>query len=107
MEPAIYNYGITVRGDTIALRTVTIVIDDIAANISSTRMMIRKEDQTLVTTLTPTISSNTVTIPAIAGSTTATFPIGTLKYDLEVTLSGGDVRTYIQGDIPIVTDYTH
>jgi len=107
MTPATYNYGDQVRGDTIGVRTVTIVIDSSPASLSSARMNIRRNNGALVFNVSPTVNSNVVTIPAIAAADTAKFPVEQLKYDLEVTLSDSTVHTYMGGTINIVTDFSY
>ena len=104
MKPATYNYEKNVRGDTIGSRTVTVVIDSNPASISSARMQIRTDSGDLIHDASVSIAANVVTINSIDGATTATFPVDNLKYDLELTLSGGIIRTYLQGDVPIIQD---
>jgi len=108
MTPATYNFEDTVRGDTIKTRDVTILLDGSPASITTARMYIRgKNDSLVYKNDNLTVNTNVVTIPTIAGSETKNFPVDTLQYDLEVTLSGGVVRTYMQGSITILKDYTN
>ena len=107
MTPATYTYPSQVRGDTIRSRTFTIEIDSVAADILSAEMNIRNSDDSLIKNVALTVDANIITQPELSQAVTEVFPIGTLYYDIEVTLNGGLVRTYISGTIPITKDYTY
>lgn len=107
MTPGIYNYPSQVRGDTIRQRTFTVSIDTIPANIVSAKMNIRDCFNVLVYNVPLVVNSNIITQPSIDGSVTKLFPLAILNYDIEITLSGGLIRTYIQGTIEILKDYSY
>ena len=107
MVPAKYNFQPQVRGDSINSRTITILIDSTPAEIASSTMNIRNSQGKLIHNVPLTIVDNVITIPEISGSVTSTFPVQTLKHDIQVTLTNGKVRTYIQGLISIKQDYSY
>lgn len=102
-------YLITKRGDSLPSWAVVVDIDGSPAVLSSARMMIRESNsaKTLVFTVTVSVVDDTATIPEISKTDTASFPVGLLKYDLEVTLSSGVVRTWIEGEIAIIQDQSY
>lgn len=105
--PATYNFCDTVRGDTIRGRDFTITIDASPANITASKLYFRRQNNDLVFAATTSEAGGVVTMAAVPGSETASWPVETIKYDLEVTLSGGLVRTYVAGTIKILRDESY
>jgi hypothetical protein len=104
----IHNLPTIARGDTLPSWSVAINRNGSPAVITSARLKIRSRAVlAFVDALACTISSGNTVIVAEAGAAkTATWPIGTHNYDLEVTLSTGLVRTYLSGTITITRDDT-
>lgn len=116
MGKAIYNLPDIRRGDTWPARDIATITNSAGAPIAiaSARMQIRdkKNNDTIHSWESPadgiTITGNVITIAKIEASESELFTVGNQHiYDLEVTTSGGDVWTILEGKVNIISDVTN
>jgi len=115
-----YNFPDHVRGDTMEKVSFNVTVNAVALDLTSAiiKMDLRKAsdrevtDGTLLKNFT-TVASGGITITDAANGE---FEIdeqvvdvipGTHNYDIEITLSGGEVKTYISGDWTIKQDISN
>ena len=101
-----YNRKSSMRGDTLLGFSVDVMLDAAPASIASARMHLRSAGGRLIYTYILSFSGSTVTIPDVAGTETARWPVGTLVWDMEITTTSGRTATWLEGTQPIVADRT-
>jgi hypothetical protein len=118
MTPGAYDLPAMVRGDTFLGRDIaTITRDDEPLALASARMQIRTRiDEDIVHTWDTLAAApnaeiagddlNIVRLHPVSHLVTATWPVDTHIYDLEVTLSTGEVLTILAGAAPVLSDTT-
>lgn len=108
MTPGVYNFPDVVRGDSINAKQFTVVIDAVPLDLDP--VTIRSTFKGPSMNEVKTIGSGITIIDANAGI----FQIdqfilsraGIYNYDIEFTLSGGSVKTFIEGSIKVLEDFT-
>jgi len=101
-----YNRKSSMRGDTLLGFSVDVMLDAAPASIASARMHLRSSGGRLIYAYPVGFSGGTVTIPDVAGTETAHWPIGTLLWDIEITTVSGRIATWLKGTQPILADRT-
>jgi len=101
MTPRTYNYKAHAKGDTIRAKSIAIVIST-GATIASASMTINDKAGNAVYSQPLTVTPTLITIQAVAGTETITWPIGMLYYDIRFVRSDGIIRRYLKGNIPIL-----
>ena len=104
---ATYNRPSLVRGDTLLSWSVAITQDGLPVEITSARSQLRYVGGLLVHTFDVQVVGNVVTYAEVEAGVTATWPLTTLVYDLEITLADGRVVTWLKGSQEITIDRTH
>jgi len=102
----IYNYPDMKRGDSLRERIFEYIIDSKPAPIISAMMHFRDANDSLIYSVPIELIDNKVKQPTISPNITSLFPVGTLSYDVRITLQGGYSRTYVEGKIKILKDYS-
>jgi hypothetical protein len=102
MKRQAYNFKPVVRGNTLDGRTFTVTFSPIAKTISSATMKIKDKSGTILHQPTLTVLDNVITMPDVSDTVTATWPAGTLSYDIDCVMSDGKVKSYIYGSIPVI-----
>ncbi|GEM_PF-2782636 len=105
--PAIYNRPPVVRGDTVIGWSVDVQVDGAPQPIDSARLHLRTRYGRLVLAWPVTVSGSTVSMAQVPASDTADWPVESLVYDLELTLAGGRVVTWLSGEQPVIADRTY
>lgn len=94
------------RGDTLLAWSLEFKTGTTPLDIASARMQLRfGARRVLVAEMVCTVEGGRVDIAAYPN--TSNFPIGSLMYDIELTLADGRILTPIEGVQPIVEDYTY
>lgn len=120
MTPAIYNPPFSVkRGDTLQGWEIAKLTHDNGdpVGITSARMQLRTQSRQLIYQWATGVSGNmlltgatetknVLTLEEVAAETTATWPVGPLFYDLEVTFDTGEVATVLEGSFGVSPDIT-
>jgi hypothetical protein len=102
-----HNFDPIFRGDTIYARTYTVTQNTLPASIESARLYFRTASKKLVFKATCVVAGNEITMNQINDTDTQEFPVGTLYYDLEITLTNGIVRTWVKGIQEILQDQSY
>lgn len=105
--PAIYNRAPFVRGDTLSGWSVDIQSGGVPQMIESARLQLRTRYGRLQHDWPATIEGSSVIFPDVPPSITSQFPVETLVFDLELTLPGGRVVTWLAGEQPVLADRTY
>jgi len=117
MNPATYNFNSQKRGDTAQAFQIAKVeySAGVGVPIASARLQIRTaggivmhEWSTALGTITLSGSPvvDTVTLSALTKAVTELFVVGTHTYDLEITTTGGEVWTILDGTYVVAADKT-
>lgn len=106
MSAANYRRAPSYRGDTLLGFTVSIDVGGSPAQLQSARLQLRLPTGALAYEWVAACSGNIVTLPDVPAEDTAKWPVGALDFDLEVTLAGGRVVTWLKGTQPIHADRT-
>lgn len=106
----VYNRPSYKRGDTVPEMSVTLVDKETESPIIplSVRSQLRDFRDNMLFDFPISISTTTgrVSLGEIPPEVTRTFPNGAYKYDIEYTLAGGRVVTYLEGVLKIEGDVT-
>lgn len=105
--PATYNRSPFVRGDTLLGWSVDIQTDGAPQLIDSARLQLRDRFRRLVHEWPATIDGSTVLFADVPPGITSQFPVEVLVFDLELTLPGGRVVTWLAGEQPVLADRTY
>lgn len=104
---ATYNRAPLRRGDTLLGWCVDIDIAGVPAQLLSARLQLRTGNGRLVHDWPATVDGARILLPDVPAATTASWPVGVLLYDLEVTLADGRVATWLQGEQPVLADRSY
>jgi|TARA_R110000822_G_scaffold152112_8_gene291343 hypothetical protein len=112
MIPAIYNYPPHYRGDTLDSFTINLSTDGTPTNLEGVtlRAQYRKPFNGATVREISIGAGITVSSPAsgtvIIDKFVCNFDPGSYVWDLEFTLTNGDIKTYLRGTINIINDRT-
>ena len=104
---AIYNLPAIKRGDTLDPWSVKATVRETGEPLVPTSVcaQLRDERGRVVIPMGHSIAPDgTVTLLGLSAQVTAGLKVGLYRYDVEYTLSGGRVRTYLQGTLEIQED---
>lgn len=101
-----YDRKPCLRGDTMLGWSVDITIDGAPAALDSARLHLCTDFGRLVYAWPTAVQGSCVTLATVPAEVTAKWPTGILEYDLEVTLAGGRVVTWLHGTQPVHPDRT-
>lgn len=109
-----YDFPEHRKGDTMEAVTFTITVNSVALNLTgaSAKMDLRKQGLQKKRYTTTAGDGLTIVAPATDGKLrfdkkVVDIPADTYDYDIQITLSSGDIKTYIAGKFPIVQDITY
>lgn len=103
---AVYDRPPVTRGDTVLGWQITVSVNESPAEIIEARMQFRQGAR-LVYQAEVAVAGGVVTVGEIPPEDCAAFPVGELDYDLEITLGGGRVVTWLKGKQRILADVTY
>lgn len=108
------TYNISVlNGDTYAGCNFTITVNSAALNLTGAaiKMQVRKQREEAVVLELSTGSGITITTAAEGkfkiNEQVISCAVGVYLYDIQITLSGGNIKTYIKGTFTVLGDITY
>lgn len=105
--PVTYNRPPLVRGDTLTGWSVEVQIGGAPQLIESARLHLRTRYGRLQHDWPAVVDGSTVIFADVPPSITSQFAVETLVFDLELTLPGGRVFTWLAGEQPVLADRTY
>ena len=98
-----YNLPAYVRGNSVPSWSITVDRVGVADALVSATVEYRSSAGASLLRAACGVSGDTVTIPALADTTTSRWPVGTVKYCVTLVYSNGHTRSYVAGDLPLTS----